>query len=113
MRAAGVNLVRACFVRLRSTHSSALVSAECLVLALPQDHQIPCFLTHTTPETNKIVAENLHLSIHIRETVKGQSRQRTRLSPSLSDPDLLGAHRYRQVHGTVLPSKARSSSTRC
>ncbi|KAF8634667.1 hypothetical protein AX15_000768 [Amanita polypyramis BW_CC] len=35
------------------------------------DKQIACFRTATTPETHKIVKDNLHLSVHIQETKKG------------------------------------------
>ncbi|KAG8992861.1 Mitochondrial Translation Optimization [Tulasnella sp. JGI-2019a] len=35
------------------------------------DRQLRCYKTHTTPETHQIVRDNLHQSIHIRETVKG------------------------------------------
>ncbi|KAF9504466.1 hypothetical protein BS47DRAFT_1441554 [Hydnum rufescens UP504] len=36
-----------------------------------QDNQISCFRTRTTPKTHAVVRENLHLSVHIRETVRG------------------------------------------
>ncbi|KAG8855417.1 Mitochondrial Translation Optimization [Tulasnella sp. 330] len=35
------------------------------------DRQLRCYKTHTTPQTHRIVRDNLHQSIHIRETVKG------------------------------------------
>ncbi|KIJ67332.1 hypothetical protein HYDPIDRAFT_173907 [Hydnomerulius pinastri MD-312] len=35
------------------------------------DSQISCYKTHTTPETHKIIKDNLHLSVHIQETKKG------------------------------------------
>ncbi|KDQ08569.1 hypothetical protein BOTBODRAFT_37859 [Botryobasidium botryosum FD-172 SS1] len=36
-----------------------------------EDNQVACYQTRTTPDTHKIIRDNLHLSIHIRETVKG------------------------------------------
>ncbi|KIM30631.1 hypothetical protein M408DRAFT_328168 [Serendipita vermifera MAFF 305830] len=36
-----------------------------------KEHQIACYQTHTTPATHQVVLDNLHRSIHIRETVKG------------------------------------------
>lgn len=39
---------------------------------LTQDNQVTCYKTHTTPETHDIIRDNLHMSVHIRETVKGQ-----------------------------------------
>ncbi|KIO23131.1 hypothetical protein M407DRAFT_215367 [Tulasnella calospora MUT 4182] len=35
------------------------------------DKQVVCWKTFTTPATHKVVRDNLHQSIHIRETVKG------------------------------------------
>ncbi|CED85426.1 NAD/FAD-utilizing protein possibly involved in translation [Phaffia rhodozyma] len=35
------------------------------------ENQIPCHLTYTSEETSRIVRDNLHLSIHIKETVRG------------------------------------------
>ncbi|KAF8804049.1 glucose-inhibited division protein A subfamily [Phlegmacium glaucopus] len=34
-------------------------------------NQLACFQTATTPETHKIVKDNIHLSVHIQETRKG------------------------------------------
>ena len=34
-------------------------------------NQLECYLTYTNPETHKILRDNLHQSIHIRETVNG------------------------------------------
>ncbi|KZS95267.1 GIDA-domain-containing protein [Sistotremastrum niveocremeum HHB9708] len=34
-------------------------------------HQVKCYRTKTTPATHQIVRDNLHRSIHIRETIKG------------------------------------------
>ncbi|KAG0701445.1 mitochondrial translation optimization protein [Suillus ampliporus] len=34
-------------------------------------NQIPCFQTHTTPETHRLIKESMHLSVHIQETKKG------------------------------------------
>ena len=36
-----------------------------------QEQLMKCHMTSTTPELHKLIAENLHKSIHIRETVKG------------------------------------------
>lgn len=36
-----------------------------------QDHQIYCWMTHTTPETHKFVLENVHDSVHIQESKNG------------------------------------------
>ncbi|KAH7922233.1 glucose-inhibited division protein A, partial [Leucogyrophana mollusca] len=35
------------------------------------DRQIPCYQTATTPETHRMIKENMHLSVHIQETKKG------------------------------------------
>lgn len=37
-----------------------------------QDNQIMCYQTTTTPVTHDIIRENMHLSVHIQETRKGQ-----------------------------------------
>lgn len=37
----------------------------------PQHNQVFCYQTATTPETHRIVKDNLHLSCHIQETRKG------------------------------------------
>ncbi|KAF8319484.1 glucose inhibited division protein A-domain-containing protein [Cantharellus anzutake] len=39
--------------------------------AANEHNQVSCYRTRTTPETHRIIRDNLHLSIHIRETVKG------------------------------------------
>lgn len=44
---------------------------DCPSLIHQQDNQIACYQTATTPETHKIVQDNLHLSCHIQETRKG------------------------------------------
>ncbi|KAG8693724.1 Mitochondrial Translation Optimization [Ceratobasidium sp. 394] len=36
-----------------------------------EDRQVACFKTSTIEETHKIIRENIHRTIHIRETVKG------------------------------------------
>ncbi|KAG8713183.1 Mitochondrial Translation Optimization [Ceratobasidium sp. 395] len=36
-----------------------------------EDRQVACFKTTTTEETHKIIRENIHRTIHVRETVKG------------------------------------------
>ena len=35
------------------------------------DRQLTCYQTQTTPETHQLIRENLHSTIHIRETVNG------------------------------------------
>ncbi|OJA17445.1 hypothetical protein AZE42_05936 [Rhizopogon vesiculosus] len=35
------------------------------------NNQIPCYQTHTTPETHRLIRESMHLSVHIQETKKG------------------------------------------
>ncbi|KAG1745087.1 mitochondrial translation optimization protein [Suillus paluster] len=35
------------------------------------NNQIPCFQTHTTSETHRLIKESMHLSVHIQETKKG------------------------------------------
>ena len=42
-----------------------------MIPPLTQKDQLDCHLTHTNAETHQIMRENLHLSIHIRETVRG------------------------------------------
>lgn len=37
----------------------------------PQNNQVSCYQTATTPETHQIVKDSLHLSCHIQETRKG------------------------------------------
>ena len=39
-----------------------------------QDNQISCFQTETNQRTHDIVQANLHRSVHIRETVKGEKK---------------------------------------
>ncbi|KAG8821666.1 Mitochondrial Translation Optimization [Serendipita sp. 399] len=36
-----------------------------------KDNQISCYMTRTTPVTHQVILDNLHQSIHIRETIKG------------------------------------------
>lgn len=36
-----------------------------------QDQLVTCHMTRTTPEMHKLISDNLHMTIHIRETVKG------------------------------------------
>src|SRR5436190_2685976 len=36
-----------------------------------EQNQVDCHLTYTNPQTHRILEENLHQSIHIRETVQG------------------------------------------
>lgn len=36
-----------------------------------QDRLLKCYQTFTTPELHKLISDNLHQSVHIRETVKG------------------------------------------
>lgn len=35
------------------------------------DHQLPNYLTHTTPATHELLKQYLHLNVHIKETVNG------------------------------------------
>lgn len=35
------------------------------------NHQLPNYLTHTTPETHELLKQYLHLNVHIKETVNG------------------------------------------
>ncbi|KAH8111651.1 glucose-inhibited division protein A subfamily [Phellopilus nigrolimitatus] len=35
------------------------------------DNQIMCYLTRTTPETHRVIRDNVHKSVHIQETKKG------------------------------------------
>jgi hypothetical protein len=36
-----------------------------------EDNQIPCYQTQTNPRTHDVVRANLHLTVHIREEVRG------------------------------------------
>ena len=66
-----------------------------------QDNQISCFKTHTTPDTHNVIRDNLHLSVHIRETVKGVVRNlRLYDSRSLTNSCL-------EVRVIALPSRAK------
>ena len=38
--------------------------------------QVACYQTHTTPETHRMIRDNLHLSVHIQETKKGSASTR-------------------------------------
>jgi tRNA uridine 5-carboxymethylaminomethyl modification enzyme len=66
-----------------------------------QDNQISCFKTHTTPNTHNVIRDNLHMSVHIRETVKGVVRNRR-----LYDSRHLTGSRL-QVRAIALPSRAK------
>jgi len=37
----------------------------------PQNNQVQCYQTFTSPKTHQIIKDNLHRSIHIQETRKG------------------------------------------
>ncbi|KAF8057579.1 glucose inhibited division protein A-domain-containing protein [Lyophyllum atratum] len=51
-------------------------------------NQVMCYKTQTTPETHKVIRDNLHLSVHIQETRKGP-----RYCPSLEAKVLRFAHK--------------------
>lgn len=56
-------------------------------------------MTHTTPETHKLIKESIHLSIHIQETKKGTYSLNECLCPLTI---------LYQVHVIVPPSRPRS-----
>ncbi|RUP51230.1 glucose inhibited division protein A-domain-containing protein [Jimgerdemannia flammicorona] len=58
-----------------------------------ESQQIVCHQTRTTPQTHQIITDNLHQSIHIRETVKGP-----RYCPSLEAKII----RFREKQGHVV-----------
>ncbi|KAJ7577029.1 glucose inhibited division protein A-domain-containing protein [Mycena floridula] len=56
------------------------------------NNQIPCYQTYTTPETHQIIRDNIHMSIHVRESVKGP-----RYCPSIEAKVLRFTHKDRHM----------------
>ncbi|XP_072127537.1 protein MTO1 homolog, mitochondrial isoform X1 [Mobula birostris] len=61
-------------------------------VAIQPDEQLPCYLTHTGPEAERLVRENLHLNPHVQETTRGP-----RYCPSLEAKVLRFSGRCHQV----------------
>ncbi|XP_059809346.1 LOW QUALITY PROTEIN: protein MTO1 homolog, mitochondrial-like [Hypanus sabinus] len=61
-------------------------------VAIQPDEQLPCYLTHTGPEAERLVRENLHLNPHVQETTRGP-----RYCPSLEAKVLRFSGRSHQV----------------
>lgn len=65
------------------------------------EEKVPCYITHTTPETHKIISENLHLSAMYSGNIKGVG---PRYCPSIEDkigrfPDRDGHHVFVEPEG--------------
>jgi tRNA uridine 5-carboxymethylaminomethyl modification enzyme len=54
---------------------------------LDQDNQISCYQTATNEQSHAIVRDNIHRSVHVRETIKGEPLARF----------LSSRHRDRQI----------------
>lgn len=63
-------------------------------LSLVKANQLTCYQTATTPATHKIVKDNLHLSVHIQETKKGELLTYQGRSHMI---------KFRHLRSTVLP----------
>ncbi|XP_059971084.1 protein MTO1 homolog, mitochondrial isoform X2 [Mesoplodon densirostris] len=89
----------------------------------PED-QLPCYLTHTNPQVDEIVLENLHLNCHVKETTRGprycpsieakvlrfpNRRHQVWLEPEGMDSDLI----YPQGLSVTLPAELQEKMITC
>lgn len=78
----------------------------------PQDNQVSCYQTSTNQASHAIVRDNIHKSVHVRETVKGE-RFNSSLSPCVPDEHALqGLATARRLSLRCFGS-AKSSVTLC